>query len=217
MLKKNIFIFFGYVVFIANLVFAAHPLATDDVGVVDVAKYELEVVYDNCKGEEIPRNHSCGLSLKQGITERMDMGISFPYQVKPRQTEAIGTANLGIKFSLIKDILALTINNELGSGEYFINGIFSKEIKFATMHFNFGYSASGDEDTKGTIVYSWAFEHSLSKADLVGEILGEKKSFEDWLLGNRYKIADATAVSLGYGNGFKKTNEKITVGFHTEF
>ncbi|MEK6527433.1 MAG: hypothetical protein AABZ32_10735 [Bacteroidota bacterium] len=211
-------IVFCILFFTVAVVFAAHPLTTDDIGTVEVGKYELEVGYDNnCKGESELRNHSCGISLKHGITEKMDIGISFPYQIKPKPAEPLGTAILGFKFLLIKNIFALTVNNELGSPEYFLNGIFSREIQPVTIHANIGYAVSGDENTEGEIIYSSAFEYPLSKIDLVGEVIGEKIGFQNYLLGVRYKLADVYSLNFAYGNGFRNTDEKIAFGFHTEF
>jgi hypothetical protein len=197
--------------------FAAHPLTTDDIGTVDVGKYELEAGYDNCKGEDVLRNHSCGISLKHGITEKMDIGISLPYQIEPKPEEPFGTTTLGFKFLLVKDILALTVNNELGSPEYFLNGIFSREIQPVTVHTNIGYAVSGDENTEGEIIYSSAFEYPLEKIDLVGEVVAEKIGLQNWLVGLRYKLGEVTSLNCAYGNGFRNTDEKIAFGFHTEF
>ena len=218
MLKRNIIMFFCYMILLGNGLFAAHPLTTDDVGIVDIGKYELEVGYDNVKEEDILRNHSCGVSFKHGITDKMDVGISLPYQIKPKLTEPLGTTTLGLEFLLIKDIFAFSINNELGSKEYFLNGIISKNIKPFDLHLNFGYEASGDEYIEGEMVYSAAVEYPLEKIDFVGEIVGRENEFENWLVGIRYKLGEITAVNFAYGNkDFSKNNEKIAFGFHTEF
>jgi len=213
----KVIIIFCCVFFASSILFAAHPLSTDDTGIVETGKYELEIGYDNCKSGDILRNHSCGVSLKHGITEKMDIGISLPYQVEPKVAENFGVATLGFKFLLIKDIFAFSINNELGSSEYFLNGIFSKEIQPITTHINLGYEATGDENARGEIIYSSAVEYPFEKIDLVGEIIGGKIGFENWLIGLRYKLGDVTAINCGYGNGFRNTDEKIALGFHTEF
>jgi len=202
--------------FPVTIAFAAHPLTTDDIGTVDIGKYELELSYDNCKGTE-SRNQSFGLSLKHGLTEKMDIGISFPYQIKPKPAEPFGNIAVGIKFLLLKDISALTVNNELGSSEYFINGIFTREINPITVHANIGYASSGDKNKKGEISYSSAFEYSFPRIDLVGEVLGDKEGFRDYLLGLRYKISEGVFVDCAYENGFKNTENKVSFGFHMEF
>ncbi|HCJ66613.1 MAG TPA: hypothetical protein DHV62_04625 [Elusimicrobia bacterium] len=213
---KSILVFLS-VSFVSSVLLAAHPLTTDDLGTVDIGKYELEVGYDNCNGEDVLRNHSCGLSLKHGVTEKMDIGVSFPYQIKPKPAERFGTATVGFKFLLIRDIFAFSVNNELGSKEYFINGIFSRKISPLVFHFNFGYEASGDEDVKGKIIYSSAVEYQLAKIDLVGEVIGEKIGLQSWLLGVRYKLVNIYSLNFAYGSGFRNSEEKISFGFHTEF
>jgi len=215
MLKKV----FGFCLFVccSSVLFAAHPLTTDDIGTVDAGKYELEVGYDNCKGESELRNHSGGISLKHGVTEKMDIGISFPYQIEPKPAEPFGTTTLGFKFLLVKDIFALTVNNELGLSEYFINGIFTREINPITVHANIGYAVSGDENAEGEIIYSSAVEYPMEKIDVVGEIVAEKIGLQNWLLGLRYKLGEITSLNCAYGNGFRNTDEKIAFGFHTEF
>jgi len=213
---KSILVFLS-VSLVGSVLLVAHPLSTDDIGIVNKTNYELEVGYDNCKSGDELRNHSCGISLKHGITEKMDIGISFPYQIKPKPVEQFGTTTVGFKFLLIRDIFAFSVNNELGSKEYFINGIFSREISPLTFHFNFGYEASGDENIEGKIIYSSAVEYPLTKVDLVGEVIGEKIGLQNWLFGLRYKLGDVSAINCAYGNGFKGTDEKITFGFHTEF
>jgi len=213
-MKKSIVLIF--IVCLYSISFAAHPLTTDDIETVEVGKYELEFGYDNCKAGDESRNHSCGLCLKQGITEKMDIGISLPYQIEPKSEERLGKVTLGLKFLLIKDLIAFSINNELGSKEYFINGIVSKEISPVTAHFNLGYKATGDENVKGKIIFSFAFEYPIEKIDLVGETIGEEIGFLNYLLGIRYKIIETIFVDLAYGNSFRKSDEKISFGFHIE-
>jgi hypothetical protein len=198
--------------------FAAHPLTTDDIGTVEEGKYELEIGYDNCKNQGEPRNHSCGLSLKHGISQKMDIGISFPYHIEPKPAERLGRVSLSFKFLLIEEFFAFTLSNELGSEEYFLNGILTREISSSVVHFNLGYQATGNENAKGEMFYSSAFEYSpMDEIDLVGEVLGEEIGFQNWLLGVRCKISDVCFFDIAYGIGFRETNEKIASGFHIEF
>ncbi len=198
--------------------FAAHPLTTDDIGTVEVGKYELEIGYDNCKNQGELRNHSCGLSLKHGISRKLDIGISFPYQIEPKPAERLGRVSLSFKFLLIEEFFAFTLSNELGSEEYLINGILTHGVSSWVVHFNLGYQATGDENTKGEMLYSSALEYSpMNKIDFVGEVLGEETGFQNWLLGMRCKISDVCFFDIAYGSGFRETNEKIAFGFHTEF
>ena len=78
--------------------FAAHPLTTDDIGIVEMGKYEMEIGYDNCKNQGQLRNHSCGLSLKHGISQKLDNGVSFPFHIEPKPAERLGKVSLSLKF-----------------------------------------------------------------------------------------------------------------------
>lgn len=197
--------------------FAAHPLTTDDAGIVEINKHELEIGYDDCKKEDELRNCSAGLSLKHGVTGRFDIGVSFPYQVQPEAQEQLGTATVGLKFLLVKDLLALTVNNELGAGAYFLNGIVSHGISLVALHLNIGYLATGDAGVKGDVIHSFAVEWPMSMLDLVGEVTGTEASYKNYLVGFRYKIEDVMALNLAYGNGFSEVEQKIVLGFHSEF
>ncbi len=203
-----------FFVCICSFLFSAHPLTTDDAKTVDQSGYELELSYDYSKVTD-SQEQSFGLSFKHGLTEKMDIGVSFPYLFEPK--ESFGQASIGLKFSVVKDLLTFSITNPLGSSEYFLNSIFSYEISPVILHLNLGYQSTGQQDVEGSITYSSAFEWSIKKFDIVGEILGDKDGFQDYLLGFRYNFIDGVAFSFAYGNGFNEKREKITSGFHYEF
>jgi hypothetical protein len=214
--RKKLLVSF-FVLFWSSSSFAAHPLTTDDIYPVDAGTFELELSYDTWNKKAEPRNHSLGVSLKGGITERMDIGISFPFQIQPYQEEPFGNITLGIKFLLLKDIFALTVSNEFGLSDYFINGIFTHEFGSITGHANIGYTVSGDKEDEGEIRYSAAIEYSLWKIDLVGEVLGDSIGFQNYLFGVRYKISEMVFIDCAYGNGFRETGDRVSIGFHAEF
>lgn len=94
--------------------FAAYPLATDDAGTVKQNSFELESGYDNSKDHENLTSQASAFSFKHGVTERLDVGIAVPYQIKPSRDERMGAASMAFKFSLVKDVVAMTFSNELG-------------------------------------------------------------------------------------------------------
>ena len=213
---KNIFVFL-IAILLNSFLFAAHPLTTDDAGIVNLGGYEMEIGYENGKLEDGLRNHSGGFSLKHGITEKMDIGVSFPYQFMPKNSEPFGNASLGLKFLLIKDLFAFSVANDLGASQYFVNGIVTKEILPVTAHLNFGYQSSGDENIAGETIYSAAIEYPFSGMDVVGEIVGERAGVENWLAGVRYKLGEKTTFNVAYADKFKEREDKIIFGFHAEF
>jgi hypothetical protein len=196
-------LFLSNYVFIA-IAFGARPLCTDDAGVVEKGKYELETGYDMTSDEQ-----AGNISFKHGITDRMDIGISLPLQVKPLEEDIFCPSGIGIKFMLVKDMVSFSFTNELGTSDYIINGIFSKELSFISVHFNLGYEYTGISGEKGEISYSGAFEFPVKKVDIVGEILNE----EGILFGGRIHIKDCIALDTGYNI----KNKLLTVGLHYEF
>ena len=208
--------------FVSIVVFASHPLTTDDAGVLGTGNYELEVGYNNAFSDTDIRNITSGVSLKHGITDKLDLGLSFPYQVDPVSNERFGEAALSLKFSLIKDLLAISYTNECGESSYALNGIFTYEIKPFTTHYNLGYLQSGDKTVNGITSYSAAIEYPLEKIDFVAEVLGKddgssQSGFVDWLIGVRYKLNEKNIVSAGLGKSFKDVSNNVVLGYHLNF
>jgi len=198
-------------------IFAAYPLSTDDAGIVSVGRYELEAGYDNCKDENELINKTCGISFKHGVTEKMDMGVSFPFLIEPSKEGRLGAAIMVVKFSIVKDIVSVTFSNELGEKDYFINTIYTKELPFFLCNFNLGYLSSGDDNEKGSSSYGFSLAHSFGKYETLGEIQGQEGGYGNWLLGLRRKINDRLFAAAGFSRTFESSSDKLSVGFHFEF
>lgn len=228
MFKKNLIILIG-LLSLAPSTFAARPLTTDDAGTVDPQTFELEMGYDFNKNQDNSEDKSVNVSLKHGITERLDLCIALPYEVKPEQ--GLGSAEVGMKFSLLKEKenipgVSFTFSPRLGASEYALNGILSKKIGQINAHLNLGYVATGKVDEKGVTIYSGAIELPLSKnLVLVGEIVGEAdadsntKDILIGLLGGSLQVLDALVLDLGISTGFNDASPKwkmtlgLTYGF----
>jgi hypothetical protein len=213
----NIIICFVMLAGFSKGLFAAFPLATDDAGVVAIDTYELEVNYNHCTDEMELLSHSCGISFKSGLTKKIDLGLSLPYQVDPIVEDNLGGASIAFKFSLINDILAVTFSNELGEKDYFINGIYTKEFSGFNVHLNAGYLSTGDEAEKGRATYGIAAEVPLGKFEVVGEIQGQEAGAGNGLAGLRYKISDTFFVGAGFSRTFNTNVNNGTAGLHYEF
>jgi hypothetical protein len=200
--------------------YCAHPLSIDDTGTIKKGNYEFEAGYERTIGGTMPEFHKAGnqisgISLVSGITDKMDLGIAFPYYIEPQTPERFGSAAIKFKFSLIKDIFSFSISNELGHLSYFLNGIFSREMLRSMFHFNLGYSASGDIQTAGSVFWGCAFEYPVKNFTAVGEFSGDKSGFRDWLAGVRYSPGGAFSIDLAYGGA--PENERLITGFHFEW
>ncbi|MFH0774490.1 MAG: hypothetical protein V2A53_03205 [bacterium] len=228
MFKKTLITMLA-MLFLASQSFAARPLTTDDAGTVDKEGFEAEIGYDFAKNQDESQSQSIGVSLKRGITERLDFGIALPYEIEPNQ--GLGEAEVGVKFSLLKEkknspAVSLTFSSELGASEYALNTILTKEIGRLTAHLNLGYIATGKVDEKGVSTYSGAIELLLGeRLVMVSEIVGEAdadsntKNPLEGLLGGRLQVSESLTFDLGIGIGGNDASPKwktilgLTYGF----
>ena len=126
---------------------AARPLINDDASTVEMHKYEMEVAADYWKDQA-----QTGLTFKHGLTERMDLGISFGYCALPQDLRAFSHADIGFKFALMLDLIAASFKICPDQSLYTINGILSKELSFLNFDLNFGMKALG-ESNEGNLTY----------------------------------------------------------------
>lgn len=197
--------------------FAAYPLATDDAGIVPRNAYELEASYDNFKDESDLANQEGGISFKHGITEKMDIGLSFPYRIHPAADESFGAAALSLKFSLISDVLAFSLANELGESEYFLNAVYTKEFSVLKLHLNGGYLSSGDDTVKGAAAWGLAGEYAFAKYEAVAELTGEEGGVGSALVGLRRRLKEGLFISAAVARALEADRYRVTGGFHFEF
>lgn len=198
-------------------VFAAYPLATDDAGTVSHNSFELEAGYDNSMDHDNLTSQASAFSFKHGVTERLDVGIAVPYQIKPSRDERMGAASMVFKFSLVKDAVAMTFSNELGEKAYFLNAIYTKEFPGIKLNFNAGYLSTGDESKKGTGSYGLALAYPMGKYEAVGEVQGQDGGEGNALLGLRYHIRKPLFIATGVGRDLGSGNYCFNAGFHFEF
>lgn len=218
--KKSFLIISG--IFLLNgVVFAGHPLTTDDAGIVEKDKSELEISYDinriKTDGEKI-RERNAGLSFTHGISDKINIGISIPYQVEPDTREEVGNAEITFKFSLIPDKLAVSMSNELSSSDYFVNLISSQKFYSFLMHFNAGFQKTEEEGFSGGYgVYNFALEHPIiEKLNWVAEINYTDYGFRTWLSGFQYEIENYFTLSTGFSKA-DNGDESYLFGLVKEF
>lgn len=203
----------GLVIF---MLLDARPLSTDDAYIVDIGKLELEFGYEFTRIE-----HTCEVSLKHGMTKRLDFAIALPYLIKPDQK--IGLPGFCIKYSFLGEVnkipgISVSFANELGTSEYVLNGIISKETRKVLLHLNFGYTNSTITHS-GEIIASGALEFSLlEKFTSVGEVICEDKNLTEILVGANFQAFDGIILDFGIGRMFnEETQWRSTFGFTYEF
>lgn len=204
--------------FVTNFyyLFSAIPLTTDDVNIIDINMYELETTYEILnKGNDIRRYLS--LTLKSGLTQKLDLSISTLYQTYPHIQERFDCVCLGLKFVILKNILSVSVNNELGKSSCLLNLILSRNFSNLNLHFNIGYNISEDKTVAGEMFYSSAFEYDYKKFGLVGELTANNVSLQGHLLGIRWRFLEKHFITIGFENIFQDDSKRYLIGLHNEF
>jgi len=231
-MKKKVFKFYGFVVsffIFSTFLYAGRPLTTDDSETVEKGKFELEIGYDWIKNIDKTKSQEIGLSLKGGVTDWMDLGISLPYCIKEADQDVNewGKLEIGAKFSLLKEKentpgLAFTVSGTVspdeGDKRYGLNLILSKNFEKLTTHLNLGiYSLKTVDKNENILTYSGAIEYSIAeKLNFVGEIVGESNEVSPFeiLIGINYAFSENFTYDIGISFGLNDDTPdwRITTG-----
>ncbi|MBF0431777.1 MAG: hypothetical protein HQK83_10890 [Fibrobacteria bacterium] len=193
----------------------ARPLSTDDAGTVAFGEFETETGGDFISKD----NHfqSLGFTFKHGLTNHMDIGISFPYEMSPEY--GLGSAEVSMKYALLKQqklIPAFSSSFTFlpGGTEYVLNGILSDDFNLFTTHVNFGYCAIGHAGKSGNLIYGMAFEFPVSSLNLVSEIYSEGElSNMEWIAGCNLELFEGFSFDFAGGSTVKSpVTAKVTMG-----
>jgi len=112
--------------------YGARPLSTDDAGIVEKNKCEIEVGFNSSKLMDNSTEQNIDYSIKYGISGRADVGFAFSEEMQ--DTLHFTPAEFSIKIlfyqskSFLPDI-AFTFITTPGDFSYALNFIISKEIK----------------------------------------------------------------------------------------
>ena len=195
-------------------VVAAHPFATDDAGTLSATAFEAELCSDYWKNSA-----AFGFSLNHGLTERMDMGIGICRTQIPYYERELSGLELGLKFSLIPDFLALTASGELGGKSYSVNSIVSKAWGSVAMDANLGlevYSNTNQQE----LMYGLCLTCPIGSFSVGAELGGTQKALS-WVLGGvRYALNDLLIFDIGLGNdlnGSMVATTGMTIAFPVRF
>ncbi|MBN2407641.1 MAG: hypothetical protein JXJ19_08070 [Elusimicrobia bacterium] len=208
-------------IFAASLIYGARPLSTDDAGTVTPGAIEAELGYEDIEDDG---SRELSLCVKHGLTNRMDLAVSVPYELKPE--DGTGSAEIGIKFLLFNEkgrvpAAALTVSNVLGSSEYMINSVFTKDMGYVCIHINIGYGATGDPGEEGVTFCSAAADIPVAvRLCTAAEITMEADSDSltddaaGILAGLNYLLNDCTVIDAGIGMGMSNAapDSVITAG-----
>ncbi|MGB9721943.1 MAG: hypothetical protein ACPL28_10760 [bacterium] len=186
--------------------FAARPFGTDDAGTVSPAGYELEIGYDFWK-----EMGAFGVGFKHGLTEKMDVGIGFGFNVLSEPKKSFMPSELCLKYAIVPDLFATSFTTEIGANAYNLNGIITRCFGALEVDANIGY---GTADS--TITYAGAIIYSMGNFTVGGEVSGDKEN-QDWLVGGRYTIREGLMIDVGFTGDFEFEEKLVTLGLHYEF
>lgn len=182
-------------------VFAFRPFITDDAGTVTPTTFELESSADYWKDAA-----SFGLSLKHGVTERMDLGVSFGRCVLPEHESGYDPAELSVKFNFLPDRFSASFSGSFGDPCYGALLIYSQPIGWFSMHANLGYSAVGTIND-GRLQYAFAVIAEKGRFAFGPEFGSTNTSVDWWQVGVRVSITDWCAVDAALGGNFTSADD----------
>ena len=195
---------------------AGRPLATDDAATVERDGFELEMGYQNVELASGDKVSSGEVTFNHGITERMDFMLIAGYADGEKEVGIAGS-EIVIKYSLLRERergpdVSLTFANPLGTSEYEIRAIFSRERRCFISHLNLGFAHSGVTGEEGLFIYGFALEFPLrERLTLMGEVVGETDADSDTknpvegLVGGTVELAKGAVLDLGVSFGFTET------------
>jgi hypothetical protein len=194
---------------------AARPFATDDAGTVSQGFFEIETGCNFWKNLVVPE-----LSLKHGLTDRMDLGIGFGYTCIPNREKGFNGGELGLKFAVVPELVSLSAGGMFGDATFCFNCILSKGFGKFTFDANLGLEAvAGIDDADMTFGLCCHFDGERFGAGL--EVCGTHRSFDLWQIGCNCAIMNWLAVDAGFSGDFQSAispsiNAGLTFSFPIE-
>jgi hypothetical protein len=189
--------------FSSSLVFA-RPFTTDEFGTVDHEIVEFESGFDLTKDE-----NGAYLSLKHGVTPRMDIGAAF--SILPE----VGDFSLCWKVKLLEREgfgCGMTYAWAPGDKGFDLNAIIGAEISGVTFSLNLGGISSFDSLNFGLLAYLSPME----RLSLGGEVWGERSEDEtslEILIGAFFSVSEELILDAGAGiSTGSPTTYKATLG-----
>ena len=211
---------------------AARPLTTDDAGIVDIGKWEIESGYTitNPRGGGAATS-SLGLQIKRGMFTNFDFAVEIPYQLT--SPSGLQDAILHGKYKLLGDEetgwtvrgdIKLTngdVNQGLGSGymDCTILLINTSKLGIFPIHTDLCYCFKGVAPGSPSANFtqaSVAGEYSVDKFNFVSEVIWNNSADPNpltALLGGYYQIIEGLRADLGATFGLNDSAPQNVVTF----
>lgn len=193
-------------------VFAARPFVTDDAGVVEQGKFELETACDYWKDDATE-----SINLKHGLTKKLDLEVGVGYIPAPQEERTFTPVNILLKYSFIPDLLSMTMSADWGLSTYNANAILSKCFGPVEFDVNLGYQTH-DNMKRADCTYGVAASYEFKRLRIGVETDGTDKDADWWQGGAQFTITDWMKIDAGIGGDFdKNTSYTATTGLWFTF
>ncbi|HLV30944.1 MAG TPA: hypothetical protein VKY57_05185 [Chitinispirillaceae bacterium] len=178
---------------------AARPFDTDDAGTVAQGEFEIET------GTDFGRDLFSGnMGVIHGLTNRMDVALEGNYQRFPKNEREFSAAQLGLKFSLIPDLISISAQGSFGDNVYASTIILSKRFMSFTIDANVGIEIAGnsnDSDVSFALCCLYEGDRFSAGAEITGISNGDKT----WLAGGNMAVTEWLAVDMAITSDFDKS------------
>lgn len=179
---------------------AFRPFKTDDAGTVPSGCFELETAVDYWRDKAAP-----GFSLAHGVTNRMDLGVSFGRCLLPHGEHGYDGLHVGLKCALVPDLLAASFCGTFSDPSYGGSLIMSKPFPFFSLHAAIGFEATAATDD-ADLTCGIAGVSSFGRLSAGLEINGTQKG-PDWLQAALlYEAAPWLIIDFGLGGHFRSSH-----------
>jgi hypothetical protein len=182
----------------AGRIHAARPFATDDAGTVARGTFELEAAEDYWHNAA-----AAGLCFKHGLTDRMDLGVTFGHCHLPDHECGASEAELGLKYALVPDLFSATFSGVFGDPAYGVNFIVSKPFGLFTLHGNLGGALTGASEN-AFLTYGIAGVFDISRFSAGVETGGSHEALDFWQVGVIFSITEWMALDAGLRGDFER-------------
>jgi len=124
---------------IPEITWGARPLSTEDTGTVPARQVDLEAGWD-LVGKPCPE-HAGGITLKSGLNERVDIGFTVPFSIKPNTS--VDELGISSKLAVVPGVLAAAFALCTAEGEYTAVAVLDVPAGPIAVHLNGGVAAGG--------------------------------------------------------------------------
>jgi hypothetical protein len=194
----------------AGSLFAARPFTTDDAGTVTPSGFELELRTDVWQDDAI-----FGMSLKYGLTNRIDVGVNLGYTMLPDSADGFENAEIGFKFAILPELFSTSFTTIIGDLDYVLYGIVTRAFGPLEIDMNCGFMTTGLGGVDGDLMYGLAVIYNMDKFTVGVEAAGDQNAVQTWLAGIRYFIFHSMSIDGGITGSFQEERDiLITAGIH---